>query len=58
MSGSCEDCVQYIYDDEAECRVCFADLDEDEMFRFFSGTSECPSYRRDDGEYSVVKKQK
>ncbi len=54
----CEGCVYFVYDDEAACFVCSADLDEDDMYRMMSGGGGgCPYYRRDEGEYSVVKKQ-
>ena len=58
MAGSnCELCVNYIYDEEYECYCCLVNLDEDEMYRFLSGTQrECPYYRLDD-EYAVVRKQ-
>lgn len=61
MSGyensSCESCVNYVYDEDWEQYVCAADLDEDEMGRFLSGTARgCHLYRLDD-EYGVVRKQ-
>ena len=56
-SGSCEQCNNYIYEDDYECYVCKVDLDEDEMYRFLSGTQrECPYFRLDD-EYGVVRHQ-
>ncbi|MDE7278960.1 MAG: hypothetical protein K2N26_04455 [Oscillospiraceae bacterium] len=55
--SDCESCVNYVYDEDWEQYVCVADLDEDEMGRFLSGTSrECHWYRLDD-EYGVVRKQ-
>lgn len=55
--SECESCVNYVFDEDWEQYVCAADLDEDEMGRFLSGTSrECHWYRLDD-EYGVVRKQ-
>ena len=57
MSANCENCVNYVYDDECECYCCLVNLDEDEMERFLRGTNwDCPYFRLDD-EYAVVKKQ-
>ena len=54
---ACEQCMNYEYDEEYECMVCTMDLDEDEMFRFLTGTNnECPYYRFGD-EYTIVRKQ-
>ncbi len=58
MRVECESCVFYAYDEETGCYSCSSYLDEDEMYRLMSGAGGgCPGYRRDDGEYSVVKKQ-
>ncbi len=55
--GSCDTCVNYVYDEDYECYVCLTNLDEDEMYRFLSGGQwECPYYRLDD-EYGVVRHQ-
>lgn len=41
---NCEECINYFYDDDAECYTCAIDLDEDEMFLFMRGSfSACPS---------------
>lgn len=57
VADGCEYCALYVYDDEDECYVCEASLDEDEMYRFLAGrTSSCPYFRLDD-EYAVVRKQ-
>lgn len=54
---SCETCRNYVYDEDYEYYVCDMDLDEDEMYRFLSGTQrECPYFRLDD-EYAVVRHQ-
>lgn len=56
-SGSCESCVNYVYDEEYEYYECLVNLDEDDMYRFLAGSvSSCPYYKRDD-EYAVVRKQ-
>ena len=40
--GSCEMCVNYVYDEDYECYCCLVNLDEDEMYRFLSGNQhEC-----------------
>lgn len=54
---SCECCSNYIYDDEYECYVCQANLDEDDMGRFLGrAVNNCPYYQFND-EYKIVKKQ-
>ncbi len=46
---SCESCTFYAWDDEYEYYVCEADLDEDEMSSFLSGTDfSCPYYQPGD----------
>ena len=53
----CEYCSNYIYDEEFGYYICDVNLDEDEMYRFLSGTQqECPYFRLDD-EYAVVRHQ-
>lgn len=57
MKSICENCANYVYDDESEQYFCEAQLDEDEMCRFLaSGTKECPYFNFYD-EYSIVRKQ-
>lgn len=57
QATNCEECSNYIYDDEDECYYCNINLDEDEMYRFMSGTNyNCPYYDRYD-EYKIVRKQ-
>lgn len=57
QATNCEDCSNYVYDDEDECYYCNVNLDEDEMYRFMSGTNyNCPYYDRYD-EYKIVRKQ-
>ncbi|MBE6753117.1 MAG: hypothetical protein E7559_01985 [Ruminococcaceae bacterium] len=53
----CDNCVYYVWDDDWECYICAAGIDEDDMSRLISGnTRGCPYYRYDD-EYGVVRKQ-
>ena len=55
--GRCEECEFYDYDEELDAYVCQVNLDEDEMYRFLSGTQQqCPYFRLDD-EYGVVRHQ-
>ena len=54
---SCDSCANYVYDEDYECYCCMVNLDEDEMYRFLSGSQwECPYYSADD-EYAVVRHQ-
>ncbi len=55
--GACEQCNNYVYDEDYECYVCEMDLDEDEMARFLADNfRDCPYYQPGD-EYLVVRKQ-
>lgn len=57
MKTICENCVNYVYDDESDCYCCDAALDEDEMGRFLTRRTEnCPYFGFYD-EYSIVRKQ-
>ena len=52
-----EDCEFYDYDEELDAYVCQVNLDEDEMYRFLTGScNECPYYSSND-EYAVVRHQ-
>lgn len=54
---NCEDCWNYDYDEESGCYICLVNLDEDEMYRFITGTNrDCPYYSGGD-EYSLARKQ-
>lgn len=56
-ASNCETCVNYDYNEEAECYECRVSLDEDEMMKFLSDTfADCPYYEYYD-EYKIVKKQ-
>lgn len=53
----CEQCVYYTYNEEFEDYECLVNLDEDDLYRFYSGGDRaCPYFRLDD-EYAVVRKQ-
>ncbi len=55
---NCDTCVFYVYDEEDDCYICECDLDQDEMYKFLTGTNyDCAFYRLDD-EYAVVRHQK
>ncbi len=57
MNTSCDNCNNYIYDEEFEEYVCEVDMDEDEMGRFLTNSFyQCPYYQFND-EYKVVRKQ-
>lgn len=57
MKTICENCVNYVYDEENDCYSCDARLDEDEMMHFlYRQTDSCPYFRFYD-EYSIVRKQ-
>ena len=55
--SSCDMCVNYVYDEDDETYYCMVDLDEDEMYRFLTGTEKECSYFRLDDEYGVVRHQ-
>ena len=53
----CENCANYVYDDESDCYFCEVNLDEDEMCSYLtSGSKRCAYYRFYD-EYKTVQKQ-
>lgn len=53
----CSMCSNYFYDEDLCEYCCDINLDEDELFRFFSSSNyNCPYFRLDD-EYEIVKKQ-
>ena len=57
MKSNCENCANYVYDDQTDEYYCEVNLDEDEMMHFLSGKSfDCPYYKNGD-EYSIVRKQ-
>ena len=57
MDISCEECANFVFDDDSEDWVCLVNMDEDDMARMMqAGRDECPFYRNGD-EYAVVKHQ-
>ncbi|MBQ8526476.1 MAG: hypothetical protein IJ460_07165 [Clostridia bacterium] len=53
----CESCAYYDYDDETDSYGCMINLDEDDVYSFYSGgKSSCPYYSFYD-EYKIVRKQ-
>ena len=54
---ACEDCNNYVYDEDEEAYICVQDMDEDDFYRVMSGKfTYCPYYRSGD-EYKVVRHQ-
>jgi hypothetical protein len=55
--SNCEYCINYIYEEEADCYLCDVNLDEDEMSNFLRNTcNHCPHFQFND-EYKIVRKQ-
>ena len=59
MAGrtNCETCANFVYDDELETYCCDVNLDEDEMEKYMSGTTDFCHYFTLYDEYKVVRKQ-
>ncbi len=54
---NCENCSNYLFDDESGSYFCDRDLDEDEMYKFLTLSSfNCPYFDFYD-EYKIVRKQ-
>ncbi len=54
---NCETCSHYVYDEEWDQYYCAVNLDEDDMYRFISGSFfNCPYYQLYD-EYAIVRRQ-
>ena len=58
MSYNCDQCINYIYDEEYDEYCCSVDMDEDDYGRMLSSNNkdQCPYFRFGD-EYSIVRKQ-
>jgi len=57
MSGKCENCVFYMFDEDYDDYVCDMDLDEDDMVRFLAGRADdCPFWRPGD-DYRTARRQ-
>ena len=55
--SECDTCWYYDYDEEFDEYYCMMDLDEDEVYRFFTGGSNhCPDYRQGD-DYTLARRQ-
>ena len=53
----CEQCSNFVFDEEIEGYVCDMNLDEDEYAKFLSSHyKKCPYYQNGD-DYAIVKKQ-
>lgn len=53
----CDECSNFVYDEDYDCYVCMVDMDEDEMYRFLqSKNKECPYYDPTD-DYFLARKQ-
>ena len=57
MTNLCENCAYYMYDEEMEEYYCDVNLDEDEMARFLSGTTNGCHYFDPYDEYKTVRRQ-
>ena len=57
MKSICENCANFLYDDELDEYYCGVNMDEDDYGRFVSSNNkECPYFNFYD-EYSIVRKQ-
>lgn len=58
MSGQeCDFCTFLVSDEETGEEYCAINLDEDDLEKFLSGSSDSCPYFRSDNEYDVVKHQ-
>ena len=57
MASQCDLCTYYWIDEEDGTGECQVNLDEDDLARMLSGSSDsCPYFQMDD-EYKIVRKQ-
>lgn len=55
--SNCDSCINYCYDEDYDCYICEANLDEDEMGKFLRDSyRDCPHFQFND-EYKIVRKQ-
>ena len=55
--SECDTCWYFDYDEEYDEYYCMMDLDEDEVYRFFTGVNHhCPYYRQGD-DYTLARRQ-
>lgn len=60
MAELCDSCWYNVYDEEDDTNYCDLQLDQDEYGRFLEDSKNgkpCKYYRRDIGEYGIVRKQ-
>ncbi|MCR4717904.1 MAG: DUF6472 family protein [Lachnospiraceae bacterium] len=57
VSGPCEMCVNFVYDDDDECYYCDVNLDEDDMYKFLTGDTKGCSFFQMYDEYKIVRHQ-
>ena len=57
QGSSCENCANYIFDDQTETYYCDMNLDEDEMERFLTQSVKGCHYFQLYDEYKIVQKQ-
>lgn len=56
-TNNCEECINYIYDEEYDCYECQINLDEDDLVRFLNSVRfHCPHFQYNN-EYKIVNKQ-
>ena len=56
IEASCENCYNYVYDEEFEDYCCIVNADMDDYARMLTGKEVCPFFRYDN-EYKTVNKQ-
>lgn len=56
MRTDCENCMNYVYDEEYEQYMCAMCFDEDDEYRYGRMGQRCPYFRFGD-EYTIVRKQ-
>ncbi len=57
MQINCEDCMNFVYDEEFEEYMCIIDMDQDEIGEIMQNPArKCPFFRFGD-DYTIVKKQ-
>ncbi len=55
--SNCEQCVNYVYNNDDDFYECLVNLDEDEFYKFITSKADaCPYFRLDD-EYAIARKQ-
>ena len=57
MKTACENCNNYVFDEDYGYYVCDISLDEDEAERFVSGRMTNGPYYRSDDDYQIVRHQ-